>query len=87
MLSPWKDPAFLERFQGRPELLAYAEEHGIPVSATLEKSYSEDDNLLHICHESGILEDPALEADEGIFSRTASPEKAHDRPTRIAIEF
>ena len=59
VISPWKDREFLERFKGRPELLAYAEEHGIPVTASRSKPYSEDDNLLHISHESGILEDPA----------------------------
>jgi argininosuccinate synthase len=87
VISPWKDEAFLERFTGRPELLSYAEEHGIPVAASRDKPYSEDDNLLHISHESGILEDPAREPDEAIFSRTAAPEEAPDRPTRINIDF
>ncbi|NIM00650.1 MAG: argininosuccinate synthase, partial [Acidobacteria bacterium] len=87
VISPWKDREFLERFRGRPELLAYAEEHGIPVTASRAKPYSEDDNLLHISHESGILEDPALEPDEEIFSRTVAPEDAPDRSTRIRIDF
>jgi argininosuccinate synthase len=87
ILSPWKMPEFLEQFKGRPELLAYAEAHGIPVTATKGKPYSEDDNLLHISHESGILEDPSLEAEEGVYSKTVAPEAAPDRSTRIAIEF
>jgi argininosuccinate synthase len=87
VISPWKDPAFLERFRGRPELLAYAEEHGIPVSASRDKPYSEDDNLLHISHESGILEDPAHEPGEEVYTRTTAPEAAPDTPTRIAIRF
>jgi argininosuccinate synthase len=87
VISPWKDREFLERFRGRPELLAYAEEHGIPVSASRDKPYSEDDNLLHMSHESGILEDPAHEPDETIVSRTTAPEAAPDRPTRIRIDF
>ena len=87
VISPWKDRAFLGRFKGRPELLAYAEEHGIPVTASREMPYSEDDNLLHISHESGILEDPAHEVGEEIFSRTKAPEVAPDSPTRIAITF
>jgi argininosuccinate synthase len=87
VISPWKDREFLERFKGRPELLAYAEEHGIPVTASRAKPYSEDDNLLHLSHESGILEDPAHEPGEEIFSRTTAPEAAPDSPTRITIKF
>jgi argininosuccinate synthase len=87
VISPWKDPEFLACFRGRPELLAYAEEHGIPVTASRDKSYSEDDNLLHISHESGILEDPAHEPDETVFSRTTAPEAAPDQATRIRIDF
>jgi argininosuccinate synthase len=87
VISPWKQTGFLTKFKGRPELLAYAEEHGIPVAATRTKSYSEDDNLLHISHESGILEDPSLEADERVYSKTVAPEDAPDKPTKIAIDF
>ncbi len=87
VIAPWKDPGFLQAFKGRPELLAYAEEHGIEVKATAAKPYSEDDNLLHISHESGILEDPALPADEEVYTKTTSPEKAPDTATRIEITF
>ncbi|MBI4701924.1 MAG: argininosuccinate synthase [Deltaproteobacteria bacterium] len=87
VIAPWKVRRFLDRFQGRPDLLRFAEEHGIPVPATAAKPYSEDDNLLHISHEAGILEDPALEPGEEIFSRTTDPERAPDRPERIAIGF
>ena len=87
VIAPWKDEAFLAQFKGRPDLLAYAEEHGIPVKATVEKSYSEDENLLHISHESGILEDPAREADEHVYSWTVAPERAPDTATKIAITF
>jgi argininosuccinate synthase len=87
VIAPWKDAEFLEHFKGRPELLAFAAEHGIEVKASTGKSFSEDDNLLHISHESGILEDPAFHADEEIYSKTVSPEEAPDTPTRISIEF
>ena len=87
VISPWKEADFLGRFQGRPCMLEFAEKHGIPVKATREKSYSEDENLLHISHESGILEDPSTGAEEHVFSWTESPETAPDRPTRIAITF
>jgi argininosuccinate synthase len=87
VIAPWKDPAFLERFQGRPQLLDYARKHGIEVKATADKPYSEDDNLLHISHESGVLEDPLHAPDESVFSWTVSPEAAPDVPTRLALHF
>ncbi|NDY71730.1 argininosuccinate synthase [Desulfobacter hydrogenophilus] len=87
VIAPWKNPDFLNAFQGRSDLLAYAEKHGIQTKQTAAKPYSEDDNLLHISHEAGILEDPGAVCDESIYSRTVSPEKAPDTPTRITIEF
>lgn len=87
VISPWKDANFLKQFKGRQCMLDFTEKHGIPVKATREQSYSEDENLLHISHESGILEDPSKGAGENIYSWTKSPEDAPDKPTRIAITF
>jgi argininosuccinate synthase len=87
IIAPWKNTTFLEAFKGRSDLLAYAEKHGIPTKQSASKPYSEDDNLLHISHEAGILEDPAHECEESIYSHTVSPEKAPDTPTRIKIRF
>jgi argininosuccinate synthase len=87
IISPWKNKDFLAAFKGRTDLLAYAEKHGIPTKQTASKPYSEDDNLLHISHEAGILEDPAHECEESIYSRTTSPENAPDTPVRIRIRF
>jgi argininosuccinate synthase len=87
VISPWKDPEFLAEFKGRGDLIAYAEKWHIPVKASLERSYSEDDNLVHISHESGILEDPEFRPYEHIFSRTLSPRLAPDAETILEIEF
>lgn len=87
VISPWKDPEFLAQFKGRSDMLAYAAEQGIPVSATVRKPYSEDENLMHISHEAGILEDPAHIAAEEIYSRTNSPRSAPDKEMLITIEF
>jgi argininosuccinate synthase len=87
VISPWKDPEFLAQFKGRTDMLKYAEEQGIPVSATIKKPYSEDENLMHISHEAGILEDPARAATEDIYSRTNSPKNAPDAETLVDIEF
>ena len=47
-LAPWREDDFLKKFVGRQQLLDYAAEKNIPVKATKDKSYSEDDNLMHI---------------------------------------
>ena len=73
VISPWKEQEFLDQFKGRPDMLAYAQKYGIEVKATADKPYSEDDNLLHISHESGILEDPALAPEKKFFPRLQIP--------------
>lgn len=87
IISPWKDQEFLRQFKGRSDMIAYAEKHGIPVTSTLQKPYSMDENLLHTSYEGGILEDPFQEAPEDIFQRTACPKIAPDEEDFIAIEF
>jgi argininosuccinate synthase len=87
VLAPWKMRNFLDKFQGRSDMLAYADLHGIPVTATKKKSYSEDENLLHISHEAGILEDPAAICPEEVYSRTASLETAPDKADIIELTF
>ena len=87
LIAPWKMSEFLDEFKGRPDLIAYAKKHGIDVKTTTSKPYSEDDNLLHISHEAGVLESPEYEAPEDIYTKTVSPEKAPDKVTRIKISF
>ena len=87
VIAPWKEPEFLARFKGRSDLIAYAAEEGIEVEATLEKSYSMDENLFHKSYESGILEDPLMRPDKEMFKLCVDPRDAPDRETRIEIEF
>lgn len=58
VFAPWKDEIFLSEFKGRTDMLNYAKIHGIDISQSKEKPYSEDANLMHISHEAGVLEDP-----------------------------
>jgi argininosuccinate synthase len=87
VLSPWKTQDFLNEFTGRTDMINYAQKHRIEIKSTVAKPYSEDDNLLHISHEAGILEDPGQQAPEHVYSRTVSPEKAPDTPTQITLTF
>jgi argininosuccinate synthase len=87
VISPWKDEAFLAEFKGRPDMIAYARRRGIEVKASSDRPYSEDANLIHISHESGILENPMEAPDEHVFSMTRSPKDAPDSETVIAVHF
>lgn len=87
VFAPWREPEFLEQFKGRSDLLAYADKYGIPVTANKKRSYSEDENLMHISHEAGILEDPAARPDESVYSMTTSLQQAPDQETLIDIHF
>ncbi|MGD2069280.1 MAG: argininosuccinate synthase [Gemmatimonadota bacterium] len=87
VISPWKDPRFLARFQGRSDLLAFARENGIPVEATAEKPYSSDENLMHRSYEAGLLEDPDRPPPEDMFRLTRSLADAPDEPDDVTIHF
>ena len=83
VVAPWRE----WDFKGRSDLIAYADKHGIPVTATHSKPYSTDRNLMHVSYEGGILEDPWAEPPEDIFQLTKSPEMAQAEPEYIELSF
>lgn len=87
IIAPWKEKDFLQRFQGRKDLLAFAKEHNIPVEATAEKPYSSDENLMHRSYEAGMLEDPDLAPPEDMFKLTRSLRNTPDEPSEVTIHF
>ncbi|HOE24053.1 MAG TPA: argininosuccinate synthase [Bacteroidales bacterium] len=87
VIAPWKDAEFLSQFHGRSDMIRYAAVHSIPVKASISKPYSEDDNLMHISHEAGILEDPLYFAGKDILQKMVMPMDAPDKETHISITF
>ena len=85
VIAPWREWGLVSR----EKLIAYAEEHGIPVPKDKrgEAPFSVDANLLHTSSEGKVLEDPACKAPEYVYSRTVSPEDAPDEVTSLEIEF
>jgi argininosuccinate synthase len=85
VISPWRE----WDLNSREKLLAYAEQHGIPVEMKRGRKspYSMDANLLHISYEGGPLEDPWFEAEEDMWRWSVSPERAPDSPTYVEITF
>ncbi|MGI8480762.1 MAG: argininosuccinate synthase [Chthoniobacterales bacterium] len=91
VIAPWREERFRKDFPGRAEMIAYAEAHKIPVSASATKPYSMDRNLLHISFEGGILEDPwfdsSSERARGIYKLSVSPEEAPNESEYIELEY
>ncbi len=86
VIAPWREWDLLSR----EKLLAYAEQHGIPVEMKHKQGgspYSMDANLLHISYEGRHLENPAAEAEEDMWRWTKSPEAAPDTPTYIELTY
>ena len=83
VIAPWREWPF----KSRSDLIAYAQQYKIPITATKEKPYSMDRNLMHISYEGGILEDPWAEPPASIFILTRSPEDAPDKPAYVEIDF
>jgi argininosuccinate synthase len=85
VIAPWRE----WDLNSRETLMAYAEQHGIPVEMKRGKKspYSMDANSLHISYEGGILEDPWAEPEEDMWRWTVAPEKAPDTPTYVELGF
>jgi argininosuccinate synthase len=85
VIAPWRE----WEFASRNALLAFAEENQIPIAKDKrgEAPFSVDANLLHTSSEGKVLEDPAVEVPNYVFSRTLDPEKAPDKPTIVEIAF
>jgi argininosuccinate synthase len=80
-IAPWRE----WKLNGRADLVAYAEERGIPTPVTDESPYSMDANLYHISYEGGILEDPWASPPKGMFRMTTDPEDAPDAPQEVVV--
>ncbi len=85
VIAPWRE----WDLNSREKLMAYAEQHGIPVEQKRGKKspYSMDANLLHISYEGGVLEDPWATAEDDMWRWTVSPEHAPDKATVIELTY
>ncbi|HMO31003.1 argininosuccinate synthase [Enterovirga sp.] len=85
VIAPWRE----WDLRSREALIDFAEKHQIPIAKDKrgEAPFSVDANLLHSSSEGKVLEDPAAEVPDYVFSRTISPEEAPDIPTVITIGF
>ncbi len=85
IIAPWREWDLLSR----ERLLAYAEQHGIPIEQKRggRSPYSMDANLLHISYEGGLLEDPWNEPEADMWRWTTAPEQAPDVPRYLELDY
>ncbi|MEX2526022.1 MAG: argininosuccinate synthase [Gemmatimonadota bacterium] len=83
IIAPWRE----WDLRSREDCLAYARERKIPLDVDTTKLYSRDENVWHISHEGGPLEDPAFEPEEEMYQWTTAPENAPDTPQTVEIGF
>ncbi len=85
IIAPWRE----WDLNSRDKLIAYAEDRQIPIPRGKRGAppYSTDANLLHISYEGLALEDPWVEPDEDMFTRSLAPEQAPDTPAYVIIGF
>lgn len=83
IIAPWRE----WQFKGREDLLKYAKQKGVTVAQSASNVYTRDENLWHVMHEGGELEDLDGEPDDKMFHFTISPEDALDKPEFVEIDF
>jgi argininosuccinate synthase len=85
VIAPWRE----WDLRSREALIAFAEQHQIPIAKDKrgEAPFSVDANLLHASSEGKVLEDPAQEVPDYVYSRTINPEDAPDKPTYLSVDF
>ncbi|PSR35423.1 MAG: argininosuccinate synthase [Sulfobacillus benefaciens] len=83
VIAPWRE----WQITGRLEAMAYAKDHGIEVAATPESPYSRDQNMWHVSHEGGVLEDPSIPTPSDVYTWTVDPIKAPDAVKVVRVGF
>jgi argininosuccinate synthase len=85
VIAPWRE----WDLTSRTKLISFAEQHQIPIAKDKrgEAPFSVDANLLHTSSEGKVLEDPATEVPDYVYSRTDEPARAPDKPVVITVDF
>lgn len=83
IIAPWRSWSL----RSREDCINYADDRKIPIGQSKEKIYSRDQNIWHISHEGGNLEDPWNEHTKDVYVMSIPPEEAKDEPTFLEIGF
>ena len=85
IIAPWRMKEW--EFESREDMIQYSHDHGIPISQSNAKIYSRDENIWHISHEGGELENPWNVHYDSIHVLSVPPEQAPDEVTYVDIDF
>jgi len=83
IIAPWR----MWNLKSREDCIDYADKHKIPIEVTKEKIYSMDQNLWHLSHEGGNLENTWNIHDTDMYQMCATPEDAPDKAEMVDIDF
>lgn len=83
IIAPWR----MWNIKSREDAIDYANEKGIEVPVTKEKIYSRDQNIWHVSHEGGDIEDLKNEHKQEMYLMVTPPEKAKDEATYVELCF
>ncbi|MGH9481850.1 MAG: argininosuccinate synthase [Terriglobales bacterium] len=83
VIAPWREWDIVSR----EDAIAYAHAHHVPIEQTVAKIYSRDQNLWHISHEGGALEDPAQEPPEDMWLLTRALTDTPAEPEYVTLGF
>ena len=85
IIAPWKDP--LWTLHSREDCIAYANSRNVPITQSKKRIYSEDRNIWHISHEGGVLEDPAVEPPDSVYTLSSTIERAPAKAEYVTLDF
>lgn len=83
IIAPWR----IWELKGRQDEMSYAQSHGITVDATPASPYSRDENLWHVSHEGGVIEDANKPVPSDVYTWTTAPKDAPDLPESLDVTF
>ena len=83
IIAPWRE----WDLKSRTDCMEYAAKHDIPVVATKKHPYSMDQNVWHLSHEGGDLENPANAPKDDVYLVTHTPEQAPDEAGYVTVSF
>jgi len=83
IIAPWRE----WDLKSRTDCMEYAAKHDIPVVATKSHPYSMDQNVWHLSHEGGELENPANAPKDDVYLVTHTPEQAPDEAGYVTVTF
>ncbi len=83
VIAPWR----LWPIHSREDAMAYAAAHGVPVPVTPRQPYSRDQNLWHLSHEGGVLEDPDTAPPSDVLKMSVPPAEAPAQGETVVIAW